>query len=190
MRELFVAFLQEPTLESYAAVRDALIAHEAYRPYANDLDRVNALVSQDQHQEAIDLLGNSMPNLLLSPMAHIMSAYLHDKLGDKQTSEMEAALAHRCIEGILLTGDGSAERPFLVTRVSDEYDVLRHLDKQMEVQSLTERNGRMMDRMTIQGGEEIWFDISDFFGRVREDGGLLELSEDPPKSKRWWQFWK
>jgi hypothetical protein len=79
---------------------------------------------------------------------------------------MEAQIYWRCIEGILSTGDGIQEHPYVVTRISDEYDILLALEKEMESQALCEINNLHCDVMTLADGEEIVFDITDCYAKL------------------------
>ena len=82
-------------------------------------------------------------------------------------------VAATCCEGILATGDGTKEKPYLVTRTSDEYDILQYLDKQFGGQALVSDGDRNFDVMTCSDGTELWFDITDPFKKLEESlGGL------------------
>ncbi len=90
----------------------------------------------------------------------------YEKLGKQEEAEMEAAIYRRCIEGILSTGDGSREHPYVITRVSDEYDILFVLEREMESQALCEINNRHCDVIALADGEEMVFDITDCYGEL------------------------
>jgi hypothetical protein len=70
--------------------------------------------------------------------------------------------------GILATGDGSADKPYLVSRVSDEYDILRHTKKGMKGQSLRTKGDKSFDVIACQDGQELWFDITAVFGSMKK----------------------
>lgn len=119
----------------------------------------------------------AMANYLLSPGAHLLLGDIYEKLGDEESARRERTIAIRCVKAILASGDGTADRPYLVTRVSDEYDVLAYLKKPMERQSLQQRGGRACDVMCCKDGSEIWFDISEAFGKL---GGMMRQEPPPP----------
>jgi leucyl aminopeptidase len=56
----------------------------------------------------------AMSNLLLSPRAHRLLSFLYAKEGNEEAAAMEFEIAETCIQGILATGEGSRENPFLV----------------------------------------------------------------------------
>lgn len=67
----------------------------------------------------------------------------------------------RDLDEILATGDGSAEKPFHVRSISEEYVVLEHLETTLESQSLVEKDGRRFDVIVCSNGCDYWFDISE-----------------------------
>lgn len=72
------------------------------------------------------------------------------------------------INSILATGDGSRERPYVVSSVKEEYLILRHFEKKLTLQALANVDGRRMDIMSCEDGTVYHFDISTFFGRLTE----------------------
>ena len=69
--------------------------------------------------------------------------------------------AAACFEGILLTGEGSAENPYQVTRPSDEYDLIVYLRYRITGQRLHQEGERRFDLLGVDDGSEIWFDVTD-----------------------------
>src|SRR5690606_37820443 len=114
MRALFLEYLREPNLESYLAVRKAVIAHPSYQPYSEDLEDLDEMIDAEDYQAVLDLMPHMLPNLMLSPRLHLMLGYVHRRMGDEESAEMESAVARACIEGILMTGRGTENEPWLV----------------------------------------------------------------------------
>ena len=167
----FFRFLKEPTQENFLAVREIVLKHPSYMPYNKDLEEAaNKLESQDW-QGFIDAGQRLVPNYLLSPRFHLMRSYALKQIGDEESSEMEAAMCMICFEGIRGTGDGSLEKPWLVLRTLDEYDVLEQLGKTPKGQSLLKKNDRTVDRMECEDGEVFWFDITDAFAKLDTEFG-------------------
>jgi len=171
MRELFLAFLQSPSRDTYLAVRSALISGPAYDPYARDILDVVELIEQERFIDADELLRAAMPNLLLSPRAHLCAAMIAEEAGDEERRRMEGAVAYACVQGILSTGDGTKQHPYVVTRTSDEYDVLQFLDKELGGQSLCEEGDRHYDLLRCKDGSEMWFDVTDPYGKLGDQLG-------------------
>src|SRR5262249_3037929 len=136
MQELFLAFLKAPTADTFRAVRDAVATHEKYDGYSRDLDNMRTAHAQKRYAEVRAAFVAAQPNLLLSPEAHFLLSLTAKALGDTAGSDTEKFVCFRCIDGILSTGTGTQEKPYLVLRTSDEYDVLSALGKQLQSQHL------------------------------------------------------
>jgi hypothetical protein len=166
MQELFVAFLQNPTEESFRAIRDAIVNHPKYDGYSHDLREMEDAYEQKRFADVKTAFAQAQPNLLLSPGAHLLLNLAMRDEGNTQGADMERFICFRCLDGIQLTGDGTKERPFLVLRTSDEYDLLSTLGKQLSQQGLIHENDRSYDVMTCADGSELWFDITDMFAAM------------------------
>jgi len=92
-----------------------------------------------------------------------LAALIATRLGESAKAKGEYERARKCILGILGTGDGSQGRPYVVTRVSDEYDIVRHLNKRSEKQALQIVQGKYLDVLFCADGDKIWFDVTDPF---------------------------
>ncbi|MFN3150415.1 DUF4919 domain-containing protein [Bremerella sp.] len=171
MKELFVTFLQSPSAENYRQLFTAIEESEYYDPHSDPLEEVGQLHSEGKTEQAMEKLSAAFPNLLLSPTAHQIAGFLHHKLGNEDGANMEMMISRACLEGILASGDGTKDSPYQVLRVSDEYDLLQFLEKEMKSQSLTEVDGRHCDVMRCTDGSEYWFDISASMNKLREQFG-------------------
>jgi hypothetical protein len=168
MDHLFVGYLQDPTPENFLALREALLETPEFDPYCRDLGRVDGLFAAHQFAAAEQELRQRMrPNHLLSAGAHLKLALIYQKLGRADEMERERSIAIRCIEGILSTGDGSLERPYRVTRTSDEYDVLAASNLKWGSQTLRQVDGRRIDVVRTREGKELCFDVSDIFDLLK-----------------------
>ena len=174
MNELFLTFLDKPTRENFVAVRRAVTMHAGYEPYSNDLQEMNDLYEAKRYAEVRERFRAAVPNLLLSPRAHMLLALAARHLGKDEDFEMERAIYARCLEGIESTGDGSHESPYLVLRTSDEYDLLMAREKQLKQQSLIGDEDRHLDRLECTDGTDLYFDITDPFTRLGASFGDTE----------------
>ena len=157
---LFAGFVKQPSKQSYLGVLAALASSEAYQPYANDLADIEELIERKQFKEAQARLDKARPGLLLSPRLHSLAARTATGLGDAGTMAAELSMGNECLKAILGTGDGSRERPYVVSMVEDEYDLLRHLKKRVRSQGLMIGDEKHYDRIQCQDGGEVWFDIT------------------------------
>jgi hypothetical protein len=171
LTDRFQAFLDEPGPANYLKVRALVLADKAYRATSSELEDVELLLDYGRFADARERVRQMMPNWLLSPRAHQLAATAARHLGDEKAHDRASFLRGRCIEGILGTGDGTKERPYLVTHVDDEHDLVDHFGKKLAQQSLLTEETRCLDQIVCQDGAEIWFDLTDVHKRM----------DDPPK---------
>lgn len=172
MKVEFLAFLKSPGVETYLAVRTELVCSEAYDPYSIELVEAEKLLAAKKLREAGRLVAGSMPNLLLSPRAHLTLAYISSREDDEKDAEGEGMIASLLADAILATGDGSEARPYLVVRSTDEYDVLQYLGKEPTGQAAHRREKQHLDCIACADGTSVWFDITD--ARAMLEGGSDE----------------
>jgi hypothetical protein len=164
-------FLQEQTLETFMLLRDAVLASPDYDPYNHYQSEAHALLEREEFAQVTEYLMSKIPGWILNPGIHKLLSFALHKLGDEERARMEFLLARAFLDGILLTGDGSEARPYLVSSVTDEYDVLDHLGKSLRQQSLVEKKGRRCDRFECEDGSQIWFDVSAPLARFESEIG-------------------
>ena len=165
MFEDFIQFIKSPDRDTYLTLQERIISSDAYEPYSDELDIADELYGQQKIEEAQNIIQNGMPNLMLSPIAHQLLGLLFHKLGDEQSAQMEIMINRACIEGILTTGDGSVNNPYIVVRPSDEFDLIRHFEKEIKQQSLTHKGDKHLDLIVCKDDSEYWFDITNAYSQ-------------------------
>ena len=160
MADLFNDFLADPSAATFAALRDVLIKDPAYDFYATDIDDLDDLAERQDHQGVVSSFPAFMPNWLLSPRVHALVSRAAEQVGDKELATRERYLTEACLRAMLASGDGSELRPYPVTHVPDEYDLLEALDKEMARQRQHADEVSLCDVIECTDGSEIWFDIS------------------------------
>jgi hypothetical protein len=134
------------------------------RNYTPDLDVqaiVTPLLARHDYAEVVARLRDLMPGAFFSPSAHTALAAAHEGLGEVELAAREQRIARLALASILGSGDGTAEQPWRVLRVSDEYDVLRSQSRTSRSQRFgTTRAGRDVDVHRCDDGTEAWFDVS------------------------------
>ncbi|MCH5372941.1 MAG: DUF4919 domain-containing protein, partial [Planctomycetes bacterium] len=156
MTDRFLEFIRNPSPASYLKLRRWFIATDAYDPYNDDLLDIAQMVHEGRYDEAASALDRSMPNLQLSPRAHQLAAVAAEHAGDTSRAHAERLAASACVEGIISTGDGTRQRPYLVTRTSDEYDILGALGKQLRLQTLHHVGDRHLDEIRTTDDRTFW----------------------------------
>lgn len=192
MTDDFFKFLSETTKENFLASQQIVFSDESYNPYSEDLNILEQQLDNDEFEAVIECVS---VNILLSPRAHFYKNYAYTKLGNEQGANAELFLGQKILEAICLTGNGTIEMPYLITRMSDERDLLTYLKEEFASQSLVADNNRFYDLITTQSGKRIYFDITTSYTSMKNlmDDGKMDLSflsEEPVNDKKWWQFWK
>jgi tetratricopeptide (TPR) repeat protein len=180
---MIARFLAQPSKENFTAVQGRVIADRGYDQTARGLDDMLELYRQKQYAKAIDRFQAAQPDLALSPQAHFYAARCYEELGQKEMQKKELAVVRACLEGLLATGDGSPERPFVVTHASDEYDLLTcPLKTESKSQSSTHKKGRWYDVLECSNGKTYWFDITLTFGRESKPAAPAIASAAKPSA--------
>jgi hypothetical protein len=165
VRENFLEFLKKPSTVGFQGLRQQVAASDRYAPYSNELDVLATNLGAGEPQTAIDLFWRSFPNLLLSPLAHLMLSQAYLDLKRENEAEGEKAMGRLILKSILATGKGTKKRPYAVMRVEDERDVLSALKKQAGAQFLMTDKSRVFDLLQCSDGSEVYFDITLMYGR-------------------------
>ena len=159
-RDEFLSFLQNPTRDSYIRLADLMASSSDYDPYSNELASLEHLIETAQFAEIMKQVPEVMSRWVLNPRIHMIGSMAASRMGDETTAKMEGMIALGCLKGIEATGDGTRERPYVVTYTADEYDFMMLRDKEAKGQALVEEDGKPFDVMQFEDGSEMWFDIS------------------------------
>ena len=169
--EAFDVYMSDPSAANYDLLRQSFINSPGYSPYDSDLEEVYAFLDEGKFASALNNLMAMMPNWFLNPNAHVLAGFLHHKLGNEDAAQMETALAHLMLQGILSTGDGSRERPYKVTHTDDEYDVIESFGKKPGSQALIKHDGRSFDNLVCEDGTAFWFEVTDLLDKLHQKIG-------------------
>lgn len=196
MKEQFINFIKNPTKESFLELRTFIINHDDYEPYSEDIKNINNLLLQNNFREVAQY---ASVNIILSPRAHMYKSFAYRKLNDEKGAEIESTIGQTILEGIHLTGNGTLEKPYLVTRIDDERDFLTYLEEVFASQALINDDEKSYDCITTASGKNIYFDITDCFKKMTFQFSNREINMDDflknlkpevvVKQKPWWKFW-
>jgi Domain of unknown function (DUF4919) len=200
MDKEFYDFIKTPNRELFLRSRATVVAHPDYNPYSDDIRKIDDLLAEGKYEEAV---AHRNINTVLSARAHLLHAFAFSQIGMEQEERSMSVVGGQLIENILMTGNGSLEHPYIVTRVEDERDVLTALQERATAQALVHENGRYYDRMTTQSGRDIYFDITDVYTKLQKshltiDDLLKDMADEEPQkpdtesvrsTKKWWKFW-
>lgn len=182
--DAFHTYMTDGKPESFQRLRSAFMKGTDYRPYKRRLERVVEQIEQRADDSILQDLNKLKSGYLISPDFHLALAHVLNRLGQTDESSVECLIAQRCIDGILSTGDGTEKRPYFVTFVSDEYNVMSLLQKQLQMQCLVKRGDREFDMLRCQDGSELCFDITEMRAvDLRERLGTTERKTGGPVAK-------
>jgi len=183
-------FLTDPTKETFLKCRELVINDPEYDPYSEDIENIQNLLNEGKFEEVIQYVN---VNILLSPRAHIYKYFAYKELGDEKGRNIEMTIAQIIFECLEKTGDGTKESPYMITRISDERDLVRHhLNKQDVSQNLVKDRDKIMDILTLDDGTQLYFDIKDPYQRLAfsfsKRNEQAESKDEEKPHKKWWKF--
>ncbi|MDW9382276.1 DUF4919 domain-containing protein [Chryseobacterium sp. JV558] len=184
-------FLTDPTKETFLKCRELVINDPEYDPYSEDIEDLQDLLNEGKFEEVIQYVN---VNILLSPRAHIYKYFAYKELGDEKGRNIEMTIAQIIFECLEKTGDGTKEFPYIITRISDERDLVRHhLNKQDVSQNLVKDGDKIMDALTLDDGTQLYFDIKDPYQRLafsfsKRNEQAENKDEEKLQKKKWWKF--
>ena len=158
-RKVFEAYLVCPSLQKYLVAVETLQGSSCYSPYSSELCEVNRLIESNNLDCAHQFLLKNSCNLILSPIFHMTMAFFFNRQRQVKKMKYSYLIATNCIKGILSSGDGTKEKPYLITRVSDEHDVLNYLGKTLTLQSLVKVEDKAYDRLQCVDKTVLWFEL-------------------------------
>jgi hypothetical protein len=161
MNEKLVNFLETPNAENYLAARSVLVDRGNSVRLVAEMQEAECLYRGRQFEALRQLVDDLLPSAALSPRLHYFSAEANRELGHGEEAELAEFMFDACLRGLLATGEGTPQAPYLVAMTSDQYDILRALGLTPYRQKLVERDGKRCDCILCETGEEIWFDVTE-----------------------------
>ena len=159
-RKAYLDFFTNPIFKNYLVAVKCLQQSKCYIPYSSELYEVNQLIEKNKIDKAYKFLLKNSANMILSPRFHWVMSFILNELKEDEDANLSFVISSNCIKGILSSGNGSKEKPYLITRISDEHDVLEHLEKILALQSLEKIERKSYDHLQCTDKSELWFDIT------------------------------
>ncbi len=165
--ESFMRYVAEPSAELLMSLRQQVFARTDYLPYSPVWQHLDQMISQSQFTQVLEIAPTLKAWAFLSPRWHFWQGVAALEIGDTEEAGYRRQVMQSCLKGLLETGDGTEEQPYLVTYTTDAYDIMRVLGEVSERQMLTELpDGRKCDVLTTADGEEFWFEVTEMFARA------------------------
>jgi hypothetical protein len=155
------SFLRRRSLSRYLDARAAMMESREFDPRSTVLPDVLQLLGRGRHDEVVAVTRAAMGNWILNAGIHVTMSRALAALGDSLGAKRELEIGGALLGGLLQTGDGSVERPYLVLRTADQYDVLARCGLRGLAHQVACREGRAYDAVACGGGRDVWFDVTD-----------------------------
>lgn len=154
-------FVRKPTCDRYRQLRQVVMAEPTYDPRAPVFVELGRLWEQEQYARLARRVAALQNVWHLSPRWHFFAGIAAEELGALEDARQHRRILQALLKCLLSTGSGTRRRPYLVTYLSDEYDILQGLAKGSVCQTLVDTGKRRLDVLTCADGSEVWFDVSD-----------------------------
>lgn len=161
MHQEFTRFLELPGRATFLAARRAWLRLNVSPLSPADLQAVAQLLAAGEFPAVIEQVHAWHARAAFSPRAHYFAAEAHTALGEADDAEVERWAFSACLQGILATGDGTRRKPYVISQLPDEYDVLKLLGLTCVKQHLVQRGRRSCDVISCHDGSQLWFNVSD-----------------------------
>ncbi len=162
-------WVENPSLSEFFYLQNEVFENPLYEPYSDDHHKVTEYYVEEEYDK---LLSHENVNTLLCPLAYSLKVDACMNL-DKFRQGTEAKKLYNAIMASLLeSGDGSEANPYIITRLSDEFDILQHLDEDQESQFLLQIGDRRIDKIRCHSGRELHFDVTKILESLGFDEGM------------------
>jgi hypothetical protein len=166
--------LEHPSAERLLALRDLILERSDFAPYSPEWQVLGELHGAGEFGRVLGAWELLQPVGVLSPRLHFWAGTAALELGEYEQAAWERHCMQACLQGLLQTGTGAAESPFIVTYRWDAYDVMRALGASPAQQSLIDTEYGLCDRFLCDDGEDYWFLVGELVDRANQRcAGLL-----------------
>ncbi len=155
MESTYEEFLRQPSRKLYTRLQQRILT--LGRVKLESLPRLIDLHESGQYDKAAQSQDEMSATWLLSPSFHLWSARIAAALDDAEGVELEQFQFDACVTGLLATGDGTLESPYLVTYTSDVRDIVAAKQQRLVAQHLVRRPQGCFDLVTCDDNSELWF---------------------------------
>lgn len=159
--ERFADFLQHPTPDRWLSLREHLISRPDFAPHAPEWRQLEDAFAEGSYDRVFTLGEPLAQRGCLSPRFHFLVGVAAEEAGDLERAHWHRQCTQLCLTGLLQSGDGSRQDPYLCTYPWDCYDILRALGHQPQGQRLIQHEGRWYDVLTIEEDQDVWFDVTE-----------------------------
>ena len=160
MNDQLQNFFEDPSADGYLLARESILAECDYRQRSFEIDKLSRLDRQKEYRLVFEEVEQMLPLWALSPRVHFLAATAAQELGDMEELETSQYLMSVCLEGLLASGEGTAENPYRITYLSDEQDILLARGLLLASQRLVGSEEGFFDVIDCQYGTQVWFAVN------------------------------
>ena len=157
MIDHYQAFLEAPSREGFLELQKEVQAEADYCAAGSFVDQLADYCQRGRYETMFQLTERMPFAWVASPAAHLYASIASEQAGCPDDAELERFLTETIMQGLLGTGDGSADRPYRITYLSDCQDLLAYFSLNVEKQHLVRSPQGMMDVVTATNGDQICF---------------------------------
>ena len=125
--ERFSQFVENPTTELLAAVRELVVTGSEYQPYSSLWSDLSNAFDSEDFASVLDLADQLGPTSCLAPRLHFFIGVAALKTGDRTRAVQERRAYQACMNALLESGDGTFAAPYRVSYPSDSHELLAEL---------------------------------------------------------------
>ncbi|PQO29129.1 hypothetical protein C5Y96_15355 [Blastopirellula marina] len=187
MIDYYQAFLEAPSREGFLKLQEEVKSETDFCSAGSFVDQLADLCQRGCYEQMFEQTELMPFAWVASPSAHLYASIAAQQMGCEDDAELERFVTESILQGLLETGDGSANAPYQITYLSDRQDLLAYFSLNVEKQRLVRSPSGMMDVVTTTTGDDICFLLGDLAASSKlEDRPNLRLSVAHPRlaSKR------
>lgn len=153
------AFLANPTSHAVYELRRAIQQDPHYAPSGSTLITAAALLEEGKAAKAVGMLAATRQANFLSPRGHLLFSKALAAAGEHDLAALEADLSDISLQTLLVSGSGERSRPYVVLRLSDEYDILAALEREPVSQGVRLDGSRVVDEFVFDDDSSLNFEL-------------------------------
>lgn len=154
-------FFSRPNKRTYLLARRVIVARSDYRIRESTLHDLQEQLNAGRYSEVLERADELCESLPLNARLYFLAGVAACELGRVPEADRYRERFQACLRGLLGTGDGTLKRPFIVTYLSDERDLLQSLGLRASRQSVVESRSRALDLLECEDGTVIYCEVSD-----------------------------
>jgi hypothetical protein len=160
IHDSFAAFVEQPTRDHFRRLQRRVLASPHYDAWGLQHSEMARCFQAEGFQDLLVHARLAPQIWKLSPRYHYLTGIAAHHVGDHETSRSCRRRMQAVLRGLVATGDGSPRKPFRVTFLTDEADLLRVVGGDLRCQQLVRTGRRCCDVLVCHDGSEVWCDVT------------------------------